>query len=352
MAFTVNESVIAFAKHVMTLAYVGCKTAVFNDPTKKVYTMHAKTTRIREIQTGGAGDYTGKYEAVGGADSVTWKDYQANVDRFKQLCLDIVDEMATYEAGMSPSIIEATKDFINRVMAGEIDAYSIASWFSQVPVENVLASSDHADKNSFEILDEISKAQLSAGVDLDKEVIVFINPDRYFAMRKEIIANNGLANGAVLSKRDRNINLGVEDMEALSISTDVIRYNNFTLIPMPADRMKSAIVLYDGLTDGQTAGGWAPDADAKDIEMLAMPIDSGFMDVKYMVLNFFVPLMAMGMNTNAQFDKIINKVLGDVVIKEAGVNQKGDNFEVDFRCIYNAELFDIKKKTVFAVVGE
>ena len=96
MANVTVDTVIAFTKAVLTQSYQKCRTAVLAlDPDDKVYTPKAEITRIRQVVASGAGDYTGQYENVGGASTVENKDYKAVNDRFKQLVVDYLEEMAS-----------------------------------------------------------------------------------------------------------------------------------------------------------------------------------------------------------------------------------------------------------------
>lgn len=354
MANVTVDTIIAFSKSVLTQYYQKSRASLMAlNPEDKVYTEKAKTTRIRQVVASGAGDYTGAYENVGGVSTVEYKDYTAVNDRFKQLVVDYLDEMASKPEGAVMSIQALAEDFINRCMAGEIDAYAIASWVKAMPVGNKFTNATlKTDKgNIWSTLLDLQGKVFDAGVDADEEIIVYVSNSIYQNMQKFVLENNGLANGALLKSRTVKYDLGIDEIgEPIEVTTKIIQFNNMTIVPMPIDRMNTEITLYDGKSVGQTAGGWAPSGESKKVDLVVIPRSAGFVDVRYEVLNFLIPMLAAeGSNIKGDFDKAINKVLGDVVIDNIGVNQKANAYEIDFRTVYNAELFDIKSKACFAV---
>lgn len=55
------------------------------------------------------------------------------------------------------------------------------------------------------------------------------------------------------------------------INTQVPMIDGVPIIATPANRMYTAITLYDGTTSGQTAGGYVKGASAKDVNFIVMP---------------------------------------------------------------------------------
>lgn len=356
MANVTVETIIAFSKAVMTQYYQKCRTSIMAlPPEQKVFTPVAKKTRIRQVVSGGAGDYTGQYENVGESSKIEYKEYEAICDRYKQLIVDYLDEMASKPEGAKESILALAEDFINRCMASEIDAYSIASWVKAMNTENVFTNVQmKTDKdNIWNTLLTLQGKVFDEGVDADEELVTFVSNEIYQNMQKYILENNGLANGALLRNRDAVYDFGVEELgDPIEVTTKIIQFNNMTIIPMQSNRMNTEIILYDGKSDGQTLGGWAPSPESKKVDIIVMPKSSGFIDVRYEVLNYLIPaLAAEGSNISGGFDSAINKVLGDVVIQNIGVNQKANAYEVDFRTVYQADLFDIKSNACFAVTA-
>lgn len=356
MANVTVDTLIAFSKAVILQYRQKCRTSVLAlNPEDKVYTPKAGITRVREVNASGAGDYTGVYQSVGGSSSVTYRDYKATVDRFKQFVIDYLDEVASYTEGATPSIVALADDFINRYLASEIDAFAIASIVAAIPVGNKFTNAQLAtDKNGiWNTLLDIQGKCFDAGVDSDVEVFVFVRNEIFQNMQKYILEKNGLANNAMLRNRTVIVDLGVEEIaEPLSITTNVIQFNNLTIIPMANDRMNTEIELYDGTTEGQTEGGWAPSDTSKKVDIVAVPAGAGFVDTRYQVLNYIVPaISAEAQEIDAGVNRTLNKVLGDVVIENIGVNQKANAYELDCRFVYNAELFDIRKNACFAVTA-
>jgi len=368
MAFTVYDGLFAYAKKANCGLYLACRTAIFNNPANQIYTPKGKTTKVRQYDAGKAGTYnkaTGWMQSYGGGRGVEWIDYTAPFDRAKVLSVDAVDEMQSFAAGMTPSIELLNGDFLDNQLPGEIDAANIAKFYYKVPAGNkvshtiaspgtgLLTDEDHILDTILDLENKI----FNSGYDRDS--VLFMKADVYKNFQKAIIKNYGLASG-IMTRKTMTVNLetGLESLitnagDGISIDVEFNQFGKFIIIPMPADRMMSAITMYDGYSSGQEDGGYVAASGATYIDLLAMPIEAAFTNVRYMIDNFLVPASMPGLDyTQVDLRKLNERMYGNVEIGFAGINQKANAFEYDVRAIYGGDIFSNRARNCFAVYGE
>lgn len=73
------------------------------------------------------------------------------------------------------------------------------------------------------------------------------------------------------------------------VQTAVPAIDNVPIIPTPANRMYTAIALYDGSTDGQTIGGYVKGDTAKDINFIILPRNTPIAITKQDKMRIFTP---------------------------------------------------------------
>lgn len=366
--FTVYDAVNAYSKKANSLFYVASKTAIFNNPSNQIYTPKGKKTLVRQYEAGNAGNYSkskGWMTQYGTGKGVEWIEYKAEFDRAKILSTDALDEAQSYAVGMIPSIDLLNEDFLNRALPREIDATNIAKWYSRTPESNRYTV-DQLALDAEHVLDTLNTIdQLVFNSGFEGDVVLFISPDVYSAIISALLNKNGLASGALI-KRQMSVNLdssadGVDASKgndtAYSVSVNFEGYGRFLLVRVPEDRMYTQITLLSGDPDdaGQEAGGYIPNYASEafaNIKVLAMPIESGFCNVRYMVDNLLYPaFLQTNGQTRVDLNKLNGKMFGNVEINNAGINQKANAFEYDVRCLYGADLFDNRKHNVFAITG-
>lgn len=91
------------------------------------------------------------------------------------------------------------------------------------------------------------------------------------------------------------------------------------LIPVPDNRMYTAITLYDGLTEGQEAGGYVKGTTAKDINFMIMPMTTPIAVTKQDNMRIFTP----------------------------DVNQSADAWQMDYRRYHELWVLENKKSSIY-----
>lgn len=368
MPFTVYDGINAYARKANAAFYQACKTALFNDPRNQILTPKGKVTLVRQYDAGMAGTYNkqkGWLTSYGQGKGIEWIEYKAEFDRAKILVTDAIDEEQSYAVGMTPSIELLNSDFLNNQLPREVDATNIAKWCSQVPNANKHTNTETGYKidpdNILGTLNNLDREIFNSGY--DRDTVLFMSPTAYSNFITAIQTNNGLANSALL-QRETTIYIdsgmgalipGTDSM--IKVETTFEVYGKFLIVRVPEERMYTQLIMLSGDPDdeGQEAGGYIPDyanANFAQIDLLAIPIEAGFANIRYMVDNFLYPAMLQAnAYTRVDLRKLNARMFGNVEIGNAGINQKANAFEYDVRAFYGGALFDNRRRNCFAVTG-
>ena len=103
------------------------------------------------------------------------------------------------------------------------------------------------------------------------------------------------------------------------IVTKVPAVDNVPIIETPQNRMYSAITIYDGTTEGQTAGGYVKADGAKDINFMVMPVTTPIAVTKQDKMRIFTP----------------------------DENQDADAWKMNYRRYHDLWVLDNKKNSIF-----
>lgn len=362
MSFTVYDGIEAFAKRALLGYYNACKTAIFNDPKNQVLTPKGRVTKVREIESGMAGNYDkskGWMRTYGTGQGVKWVEYRAEHDRAKVLFTDAIDEEQSFANGMTPSIDLLNTDFLDNQLPREVDASNIAKWASRVPSANILVDGgmggNYINANVIlETLNDLDSQIFSSGYEGD--TVLFMNPTAYKNFITAIQNKWGLASNVLMEKvATVYLDTGVGEDSAIKVNITFEQYGHFLIVRTPADRMYTKIIMLSGDPDddGQEMGGYIPDYLAPDfanIYMLAVPINAAFANMRYMVDNLLVPAyMDVSKYTKVDLRLLNQKMFGNVEINNAGINQKANGFEYDVRAIYGGDIFSNRRKSCFMV---
>lgn len=366
--FTVYDGIDAYARKANSGLYIACKTAIFNNPANQILTPKGKVTKVRQYEAGMAGNYDptkGWMTQYGTGKGIQWISYRAEFDRAKVLQTDAIEEEASFANGMTPSIELLNSDFLDNQLPREIDATNIAKFYSQVPAENKHVNTESGygiDPDSIlGTLNTLDRLIFNSGY--DRDTVLFMSAEAYANMITAIQNKMGLANSSLMSKTLRvRLNTGLSALvsgtdDTIEVNLTFEVYGKFLLVRVPDDRMYSNIIMYSGLADdeGQEAGGYVPDytnPSFTNIQLLAIPIEAAFTNVRYMVDNFLYPAYLQARPYLSVDLRTLNqRMFGNVEIGNAGINQKANAFEYDVRCIYGGSLFDNRARNCFAITG-
>lgn len=331
--------------------YIYSKFAALASPKKFNFSQLGVATLVRNFTGGNAVNYStsGYGYANGQGPTMDWESFNAPWDRDLSFLVDSVVEMDSITQGMQlsgPMLLE--RSWAN--FGAEIDATTSATIFSQVPAGQVTTSVQvPLDKsNIFYTLANYRAQMINAGYDGD--LVAFMASSVFAQLEQAIIAGFGLANVSTLT-------FSPSTDESLKVTVQVYQYTNITLIRVPDNRLLTAVSVFDGVSAGQTAGGWAPDTTASNyarIGMLLLPFEAAFLSIRYLVNNFLVPMKFLDTNLNTLAAQLpnINKIYnGQVALQNIGVNPIRDAFAFNSRILYGAGVFSSFTNTLFAITN-
>lgn len=352
---TVYEGVVAYAKQLLMGFAQNSKVAIFNDPTRQILDIKGKTTAIREIKTTGAVDYIGAWpDGVGTAES-DYIEYYAPYDRAFSASVDSVKEAQSFVEGAKPTLNGVMEAFIKTKLAPEVDTAILARFASQVANGNIHANSDSGygitSANILETLANVEKDIANAGY--DGEVATFISATANAALEQALLAKNILANEVVI-KRAMTRDEIAEDFGPLEIEIRARKVNNLLIIPVPDDRMVGKVYMLNGIDPGQQNGGVLPAKNLStyfDINIIAIPLDAAFANIRHIVSQVFVPATIDAVDTAENINLVNQKLFGILNLENCGINQAADGYKANIRCLYGGDIFQIHRDACVMVKG-
>lgn len=331
------------------------------------FSVFGEQTYYRSVTPGNAVNYTGTWKGTAeSTGSVKWVPVKATKDRaIVSDPIDMVDELNSILAGMTPSGRLLSNASLKKLGA-EMDAVTIAGLNAASKSKFVAGTAGFeltADK-IFSTLDNINKVQLDNGIYASEMRYTFMDTDTYNVLRGAIYKNgNGLFNMNVLTKSDFEFSAvpsSVDTHNKLKVATSLELYNNNVIVPVPKSLMNALVILYDGSSVGQKAGGWAPDitsSGAAEINIISVPVSAAVFSSRYKTSQLIAPLAAQALglvgNSSANMAGItedINDLFGNIAMFEnIGVNPNGDFFQYNTRILYDIIAFDQYEKSIVVV---
>jgi len=249
--------------------------------------------KIPIIDMDGLGDYDRANGFVEGSVNLRYQTKTLTQDRGRTFMLDRMDVDETNFVATAANVMG---EFQRTKVIPEIDAYRYSSIATQA-IANGAAVGGYTPSES-DILKKI-KADIYAIYNIAGEIPLVIT------MNMEVAAI--LENSTELNKM-----LSVIDFTQGDVKTSVKAIDNNPIIKVPSLRMKTKYVFYDGKTSGQEAGGFVPDADAKNINWIICPRTAPIAVSKTDNIRIFTPEQ----NQKADAWKIDYRKYHDLWIKE------------------------------------
>ncbi len=257
----------------------------------------ANSVMIPSVDFSGLGNYDRFNGFPSGSISIIQGTYCLSMERARSFQIDRMDADEISIAGIAGKVMS---EFVRTKVAPEMDAY-VLSKLATLAAENSM----NLDTPSEGTLTDYCVSQLSTAIDkvhryagYDEELVAFVNPEFYTA----------LMNSPAL---DRHIEIG--NFAKGEINTQVKKFNDVTLIPVPAERMKTRFNFKDGMSDGQYAGGFSAHSDAEDIYFIVMPKSAVKLVKKTEKIRTFTP------DQNPQMDayKLDYRIYYDAFVKNS-----------------------------------
>lgn len=366
MAVNVIQNVVNFTDQYVIAPYKTSQVVrALGDNNKFQYNLFGEFTGIREIE----GIPSSAYDSCKGWDEPCetlnpWTLFKAMIDRKIAFSVDLLKEANTILPGMTPTghlVFEASW----AKMGAEIDATAFSQLDYQIPTGNKLANTASGYETDTEhIINTLNNMSTwLTNNQVYGPSVLFISASVMGNLRTAMVNNYGLASDSMLSKvtvtnnpvdRDRNDFTG----NILEYSSTVYKWDNIYIYVVPDDRMVNKVILLDGTSEGQTAGGWAPDLTDPDfhyIDMMLVPSQAAAIGVRHMVKEVMVPSVfsnynPRGISLERDLNKIVSNTYGDVLnIQNIGIAQKGDMFRWVGRVVYGVPVFNTWKHTILEV---
>ena len=208
------------------------KTAILDTANERVRFIGADTVNLYTTSMDGLGDYSRNAGFVTGSVTGAWEPYKLTQDRGRSFMVDVMDNDETM--GMAFGTLAG--EFIRTQVTPEIDAYRFAKYAGT----SGISTADPADvtPGTTDLPNLIQTAETVMGDDEVPEEgrILFISETAYAALKDKItrIVLNG----------------------ERGVQTAVDFYDNMRVIRVPKGRFNTAITLNDGVSAGETAGGF------------------------------------------------------------------------------------------------
>ena len=223
-------------------------------------TQEANKFQIATANTQALGDYDRQKGYPMGSTDLTWEEYTLRYDRARGFMLDRIDIMQT---GGLASAAYMMSQFMRLYVIPEVDATRIAGCVARaqtteddkanVVYSQTLTKADIITKlrEGFDNIFQNMHIESGLTVYMDAQYRNILQGSTEFTRVKDV-SGNGQVNGVI----------------------DMVDGN--TIKWVPSSYMKTAFDYNDGVTDGETAGGFKPNASAKSVNFLIKAPDTAY----------------------------------------------------------------------------
>lgn len=213
-----------------------------------------KYVLMHDLKVDGLGDYDRNLGYPRGAITGDKKQYELTMDRGREFLIDAADND---ETGFLVSGANVMAEFQRRHVIPEVDCfryskiYDIMSKgdYSANITDEAISQADITDM----LVDDIAEIQDEMGTDIPLVVVMSGQVQKYFG-------------------RDFSRDLDLMSFRRGELYTKVKSIDGNPFLIVPSARLKSKYDFYDGVSVGQTQGGFKAKSDAKDIKWMIMPI--------------------------------------------------------------------------------
>lgn len=268
-------------------------TGFFADNIMKAQFVGAHTVLIPDIDFVGLGDYDRDSGFPQGKTAITNTSYTLSKDRGRELQIDRMD---MDESGIANLAGQVLQEYVRTEVVPEMDAYNLSK------LAGVATTKSHtvtyaASTVLTQLITLINNIQAQTG--FTEELVAFLDPSAYAA----------LMTASEISKQ-----IIVSDFKQGDINLKVKKLNDVALIPVAADRMKTAYTFNAGAT--ATTGGFSAASNAQTIHMLVMPKNGASLVKKTEKLRIFTP----DQNQDADAYLFQYRLYYDIFVKKSGLD--------------------------------
>lgn len=245
---------------------MGSKTAILDTSNERVRFIGADTVNLYTTSMDGLGDYSRNAGFVTGSVTGSWEPYKLTQDRGRSFMVDVMDNDET----MGMAFGTLTGEFIRTQVTPEIDAYRFAKYAGTSGISS--ATPADITVGTTDVPGLIQTAETVMGDDEVPEEgrILFISETAYAGLKDKI------------TRMVMNGERGIE--------TAVDFYDGMRVIKVPKGRFNTAITLNDGISSGETAGGYTvPASTSYPINFMIIHPSAVLQVTKHVVPRIFSP---------------------------------------------------------------
>lgn len=272
------------------------KTSILDTANERVRFIGSDTVNLYTMSLDGLGNYSRNAGFVTGSVTGGWEPYKLTQDRGRSFMVDVMDNDETM--GMAFGTLAG--EFIRTQVTPEIDAYRFAKYAgtsgisSGTPADITVGTTD--------VPSLIQEAETIMGDDEVPEEgrILFISETAYAGLKDKI------------TRYVQNGERGIE--------TAIDYYDGMRVIKVPKGRFNTGITLNDGLSAGETKGGFTvPASTSYPINFMIIHPSAVVQIAKHVVPRIFSPQ----------------------------VNQSADAWKFDYRIYHDAFVEDNKVAGIY-----
>jgi hypothetical protein len=285
---------------------LGAFSSRFDAPPEFVQqTLDANTIKIAKIAVDGLGNYNKATGFVMGDVDLTWETHTFAQDRGRAFQVDDMDNVESL--GLAFGLLFST--FMREQVVPELDAYRFNKFYSKA------AHKETGVLDKATILGELDQAiEYMDDMEVPKE-------GRLFTFAPSV--TRAIKQDTTLQKM-----FDIREVNRNGYNTRITEYDGVEIMAVPQSRLSTDVVLNDGVTAGQEAGGFDT-TDGKKIHFLLTHKSAAFNVVKHSVERVFAPSMAKAAGTD-------------------GVNQSANAWKVEFRVYHDTFVPDNKTDGIYA----
>jgi len=248
----------------------GSKTAVLDIANKLIKEIPGTvgTFLIPNITTSGLADHTLGGSFVEGETAFSYEPYTADFDRSRKIPIDAVDNAETRNV-VVPAVIA---EFMNGHTTPETDAIRMATYATAAIAAGYGATAVLTVADIVDAIDVGSAALDDAQVP-EEGRILFIVPQKYSNLKNSSDIN-----------RNSIVNMGTDEF-----NRNIKSFDEMQIVKIPQARAYTAIKLLDGVTGGETDGGYEEDAAGYDINFMIVHPSSVMQFAKHQKNKLFTP---------------------------------------------------------------
>lgn len=261
--------------------------------------------KVPRMSTDGLADYDREEGFVQGSVNLSYQTLTLTQDRAKTFSLDAMDIDETNFVANATAVMA---DFQRANVIPEVDAYRYSKLAAEAITKGKAGGGYVPDADTILAKLQYDIAQVQDLVGDIPLVITMATP----------VAS------LLSSTKDINRFLDAVDFKKGEISTKVMAIDGMPIIRVPSSRLKTAYLFKDGKATDQTTGGFAPTAEAKNINWLITARTAPIGISKTDIIRIFDPM----------------------------TNQKANAWKIDYRKFHDLFVLDNKWNTVWANIRE